>query len=493
MNSPAAGAEPQQRPSNPYVGPRAFERGEPLPARGRETRELTDLIIAERIVLVHAPSGAGKTSLLDAGVSPALEEQRFHCSRLLRVKTPAPKRLKVHNRYVFSVALDLLRDGQTVTTLAPLTLPEVVKLELDRKASGCQVLVFDQLEEILLIDPTDRKGQSVFFSELGEVLADGSVWAVLSIREDYMGGLDRFARYLPGHLSTAFRLDFLDHEAAAEAIQAPAHAAGVEFKDRATSKLIAKLATATVQTSGGGEKEVPAPYVQPVQLQVVCRKLWRSVSGEKQEAEQPFKTIGLKDVERHADIPAALRSYYAGVVAYAAETTGADEREIRRWFASDLITSQGYRSQTLRGPTSGAVDPLKVLRALEDGYLIRGDRRGDSTWFELAHDRLVKAVLDDNDHWLLPQLEPWQLAAREWGKSHDPARLLTGLELTIARPKDESALTSIERSFLDASTRAEQDRSVIIRTQLAVERMGRVAAFEFLVILALFAYIAWAT
>lgn len=45
--------------TNPYVGPRAFRVGENLPARAREQRELTDLVIAERIVLLHAPSGAG--------------------------------------------------------------------------------------------------------------------------------------------------------------------------------------------------------------------------------------------------------------------------------------------------------------------------------------------------------------------------------------------------------------------------------------------------
>lgn len=45
--------------SNPYVGPRAFGSDDRLYDRDRETRELFDLLIAERIVLLHAPSGAG--------------------------------------------------------------------------------------------------------------------------------------------------------------------------------------------------------------------------------------------------------------------------------------------------------------------------------------------------------------------------------------------------------------------------------------------------
>jgi hypothetical protein len=45
--------------SNPYVGPRAFGSDDRLYGRDRETRELFDLLIAERIVLLHLPSGAG--------------------------------------------------------------------------------------------------------------------------------------------------------------------------------------------------------------------------------------------------------------------------------------------------------------------------------------------------------------------------------------------------------------------------------------------------
>ena len=44
--------------TNPYIGPRAFQTGEILYGRDREVEELLDLLIAERIVLLHSPSGA---------------------------------------------------------------------------------------------------------------------------------------------------------------------------------------------------------------------------------------------------------------------------------------------------------------------------------------------------------------------------------------------------------------------------------------------------
>ena len=109
---------------NPYVGPRAFRVGEKLPAREREQRELTDLLIAERVVLLHSPSGAGKTSLIQAGVVPLLGEKRIgEISSFqpvpLRVKTPVPADRTVHNRYVYSVALDLLRPAATPKNSSP--------------------------------------------------------------------------------------------------------------------------------------------------------------------------------------------------------------------------------------------------------------------------------------------------------------------------------------------------------------------------------------
>ena len=57
---------------NPFVGPRPFELGERLYGREREISELCFRLNAERIVLLHSPSGAGKSSLVQAGLLPLL-------------------------------------------------------------------------------------------------------------------------------------------------------------------------------------------------------------------------------------------------------------------------------------------------------------------------------------------------------------------------------------------------------------------------------------
>ena len=58
---------------NPFVGPRPFHLGERLFGRGKEVPDLYYLLNAERIVMLHSPSGAGKSSLVQAGLLPRLK------------------------------------------------------------------------------------------------------------------------------------------------------------------------------------------------------------------------------------------------------------------------------------------------------------------------------------------------------------------------------------------------------------------------------------
>ena len=76
--------------TNPYVGPRSFSTGETLYGRDRETKRLLNLLIAERIVLLYSPSGAGKTSLVQAALVPRLVEEGFAVLPVIRVSAEPP-------------------------------------------------------------------------------------------------------------------------------------------------------------------------------------------------------------------------------------------------------------------------------------------------------------------------------------------------------------------------------------------------------------------
>jgi hypothetical protein len=133
-----------EKPRNPYVGPRAFEENESQLFFGRddEIEILIGLVMARRAALLFAPSGAGKSSLLKAGLIPELTRQEtvgrghrartYQKMRVLPVLTvggaiPAGMGQPIANVYVFRALLSLQRDadpddlaGQTlVEALAP--------------------------------------------------------------------------------------------------------------------------------------------------------------------------------------------------------------------------------------------------------------------------------------------------------------------------------------------------------------------------------------
>jgi len=406
---------------NPYVGPRAFETGEKLYGRDRESRELLDLLIAERIVLLHSPSGAGKSSLVQAGLIPGLREQGFRVLPVVRVNLEPPSTLinvKLFNRYTFSVLLSLeeiLPDDQRtpLEKLALLSLEDYLreyflKLEiLDNPDSDSAILILDQFEEVLTVDNTDREVKFAFFAQLGAALRERSRWALFVMREDYLPALDPFVRPIPTRLANTYRLDFLVVDSARQAIHQPAQKVGVQFGLPAVNKLINDLRLTQVQQPDGSMDVVPGPYVEPVQLQVVCSNLWSHLpAGIEQITEEDIVSIG--------NVDQSLAEYYAERVADIALQTGERERGIREWFEHHLITESGIRGQVLMGMGESKGLSNEAIRLLEDTHLIRAEKRLGAIWFELAHDRLIQPVRRNNAGWFHENLSLLQRQASLW-------------------------------------------------------------------------------
>ena len=343
---------------NPYVGPRAFETGEQLHGREREARELLLFLISQRIVLLHSPSGAGKTSLIQAGLIPRLREEGFNVLPVARVNLEPPENLKnaltagneQHspddrlppetspgsqadqpakslNRYVYSVQLSLGEDlppekQVPLEQLAGMSLAEYLdqryrpEVELgDEERPQVEVLIFDQFEEILTIDPTDQEGQAEFFAQVGEALRARHRWALFSMREDYIAALDPYLKSIPTRLASRYRLDLLGVDAALQAIQNPPRSVGIDFNEDAARKLVDDLRRVQIQQPDGSIDEQPGPYVEPVQLQVVCFRLWQNLAPDD-------TLISEEDVAHIGDVNQSLRGYYAERVGAIAQETG---------------------------------------------------------------------------------------------------------------------------------------------------------------------------
>jgi WD40 repeat protein len=441
--------------SNPYVGPRSFERGERLYGRQRELRELIRLLVAERIVLCHSPSGAGKTSLIQAALIPELEQKRFHVLPIIRINQEPPREdalPETTNRYLLS-ALRCIESAQPAGQ--QLSLSELASRPLTTYLQECvrsastladTVLIFDQFEEILTVDPINLPAKQAFFDQLGAALYDGRIWALFSIREDYVASLDPFLAPIPTRLKTTYRLPLLDKENALKALQEPARRAGVSFTDTAAEKLADDLSRVRVQGIDGTTELQSGPYIEPVQLQVVCFRLWEQLTTD-------ATTITEENVIRLGNVDSALADYYDERIGTIAQATGIAERSIRDWFDRQLITEDGIRAQVRRGPVeSGGLDNAAV-KALVDTHLVRAERQRGATWYELAHDRLIEPIRASNTAWREAHFSTLQRQAAAWdAEGRSDGLLLQDATLVAAESwavDHAGELTTVEQDFLE--------------------------------------------
>ena len=304
---------------NAFVGPRPFPPDRRLYGRGRELLSLTNRLLSERLLLLYSPSGAGKTSLIQAegGLLERMAAEGFRTLPIVRVSHAADLAAATGvNRYLLSTldALELARpeaERRTPEALAELLRTGGAGLAtdfLDRYLSDLSpaaaatdgseppvqtLLVLDQFEELLTLDPTDEPAKREFMRQLGSALRDADRWALFAMREDHVAALDPFLPLIPTRLAATFRLDLLSREAAREAVTGPTREFGVTFDDDAVTALIGDLAWIRVMNPADGKVEPrEGPYIEPLHLQVVCESLWR------QRAEPSRITSG--DIERLA-------------------------------------------------------------------------------------------------------------------------------------------------------------------------------------------------
>ena len=490
--------------NNPYVGPRPYERGDRhnFYGRNREARDLLSLILSERVVLFYAQSGAGKTSLLNAQIIPALEKEGFNVLPVARVGGDLPPWINpqsVGNIFVYSAFLGLAerptpKRRERVTLAATLTdhtllsyLREHLPVEEPSPDYKPPILILDQFEEILTTHRDRWQDVEGFFRQLAEALdALPTLGLVCAMREGHVAGLEPYAPLVPGRLRAHFRIERLGREGATEAVQKPALNAGCPFAPGVAERLVdnlRRLKTRHYEGLVGADAQVVlGPFVEPVQLQVVCRRLWENLP------EQPDRTIQWEDVEQFGDIDRALIDFYESGVVHCVQKTGVSERRLRRWFDEQLITPLQTRGLVLRDAKETGGLPNAAVDVLEAHHLIRAEMRAGGRWYELIHDRLMDPILEANRTWEAARQTPQRLAARQWQASGEEGLLYRGTALqealvwAAAHPAD---VEPEEQAFLEASQKAEVTRKR--RRNFAI--LGSLAA---LLVIATVSYLAWA-
>lgn len=389
------------RGRNPYVGPRPYEAGEEdlFFGRDHEAEELASLILANPITLFFSESGAGKTSLLRARLIPHLKREHMDVFPVARVGGPTPRKTKasqIANIFAFNTLM-CWAPAKPHRTLVSLPLQSFLgsrPRHTDEAGDPrLRVAILDQLEE-LFSRHLDRWGDRAgFFKQLALALtADPALRVVFAIREDFLGRLEPFSLLLPGRLRARFQMERLREGAALLAVTGPLRRSGRSFAPGVAERLVEELLYTRVESDSGDTVKVKGDVVEPVQLQVVCQRLWQSLPTR-------VRKISEKHRQKFGNVDQALSSFYEDAIAQACKVSEVHPHHLREWCGTELVTSTGTRGFAHRGPESTAGIPNTAVEALEGFHLIRSEWRAGARWYELTHDRFIGPIQVSNEQW----------------------------------------------------------------------------------------------
>jgi hypothetical protein len=406
--------------------------------RKGESTELANKILANRLVVVYAVSGLGKTSLLNAGVAELLRNEKA---------LPLIVRVNDTQRGPFISILEGIHAATERQMVEYAAGSQASLWHFFKTAEFWQgdllitpVLILDQFEELFTLQSAEVR--AAFLSDLGflvrgvppstspqrdvgttkngdlhQALTDTppALRLVLSLREDYLGCLEDAADWIPQILDHRFRLAPLSIEAGKEALTAPAEiddnllqTKPFKYAPEAVTTIIAHLTrrscrptTVKQSKAGGGWKRLfrrssqlttyAVRYVEPFQLQLICQRIERMVAARQQRTSSAL-TVTMQDIGGEEALRRTLQDFYKQEIH--ALSSRRQRRAVRRLCEKYLISPQGRRL-SIDGNEIRRQLKLsgEVLTKLVDRRLLRSDLRADSAYYELSHDTLIEPVL----------------------------------------------------------------------------------------------------
>nr|WP_062337911.1 tetratricopeptide repeat protein [Herbidospora sakaeratensis] len=431
----------------PYVGPRAFLRQDSGKyfGREREAHEVCDLWRSNQLTVLYGPSGAGKTSLINAGVLPLLDPSQndvLPVGRVAHTSTTPSTALPEHNPHTYAL-LSSWSPGETPSMLAGLTLKRFFNRRPPRQDPyGDPVLrlaAIDQAEELFLEGRDRTPYHDWFVDQLADALgADLDLRVLISIRDDQVGAILRDHRLREVMTKGRFALGALEPSAATRAVVGPLTGTAYSFADAAAQRLVDDL-------SGGRSTEPESKAIEPLQLQVVCTALWRSLP-------QDVTHITTDHVVRYADVRRSLETYVDRTIAEVAlEHFDGETSHLRDWLRDNFV-ADSRRIPVYRGETLTAGLPNEVVAALVTHHILtpRSDVTGDTAqWYELGHEGLARLIRADAGDVTVDRRTPQQLLclAQHALRAGDFARARRNARLALDRT-DSSRLRAETESFL---------------------------------------------
>lgn len=414
-----------------YPGVRPFDdnRIHRLLFRGRdaEAYDLIQLILAERLVVLFARSGVGKSSIINAGVMQPLRDKGFFP---MAVRVSAMRHDPIDSVYNgVRVACDSAKKGDDEIACEPEDPSKWNRTSLwhffksfyiwrGESELLTPVLIIDQFEELFTL--LSKEQRRPFISELANLargvcpagssaerkgseleLGDGppDVRIVLAIREDFMANLEEMAERIPTILKARFRLRPLEIEQAKLAIVEPAALADptlepppFSWSDEALEHTLDFLRQRKARDGGTEMGE----EVEPFQLQLVCQYVEDLVQKRK------LTTVSSGDLGGKEALPDILTRFYQETIDEICATFRpfglrrlALRRRLRHFCEYGLLTDNGRRrlleESTIRKEYRIAAS---ILPEMVQRRLIRKEPRVGDNYYELTHDTLIYPILE---------------------------------------------------------------------------------------------------
>ncbi|MGW4690655.1 nSTAND1 domain-containing NTPase, partial [Streptomyces sp. NPDC004244] len=439
----------------PYRGLARFEASDRKFFFGRDrlTADLLDLLRRQRFAALFGPSGSGKSSLLRAGLIPALQHVQEADLRpaALRILTPG---------------------GHPARTHGPLFTPSEPRLA---GTAADTVVIVDQFEEVFTVCQDVAERTRFVDMLLAACRPERRLKVLIAVRADFYGRCAEH-RGLADALRDANLLAApMTPAELREAVVKPAAVAGLTVERALTSRLVQEVAEAP-----GG-----LPLLSHVLLET-----WRRRRG---------KTLTVAGYEAAGGLEGAVAKTAEDVFGRFTDAQASAARTLllRLVAPGDGAPDARRPAERAELQDAGQGETPEVLEALAAARLLTLDQ----DVVELAHEALLSA-------W--PRLRGWieqerdrlraqrrlTEAAHAWEElDRDPGALYRGTRLAAAQEHFNGApqrdLTGLERAYLMASlaARKQEEQSAARTTRLL---RGLVAGLSLLLVLAVVAgLIAW--
>jgi formylglycine-generating enzyme required for sulfatase activity len=439
----AARTQPTNAGENPYRGLRPFEaahRGVFF-GRGIEVAALIDRLRSSSLVVVAGDSGVGKSSLVRAGVLPALADGALDPERSWRTITIVPGRRPL-------LALERALDDAGLAERL-LDSPDLLARELHRRCGrGSGFVIFvDQLEEIVTVaDPLEAAAFDAALARISE--GNSAVKLIATVRADFLPrivGLPKLGQELARLL---YFVRMLPPERIRDVITGPATATHVTFE---SDQMIAELAEATARAGSGG---LPL-------LSFALAELWEA-------HDRDLHVITRATLDAVGGVAGALARHADMILAALTPR----QREEARHVLLRLVSALGTRVRRTRDELALGDGSGVALDALVKGRLLVALDGDGGTSYEIAHEVLVggwgtlREWLDADSRQRASR-ERLAVACAEWeriGRRRDAT--LRGARLAEAVALDRDALLPAERALIAASIHAERRTSWLKRVAI---------------------------